>query len=172
MFFCRHTSLRRVVEGADADATVKNEMAQKDVRKKTDSREGLFGWETKLFYLNCRRVTCPEKLLLVLKVLLSPTVWKNCLCGAKQLFFSLSVFWTNHLFFPMSMPALNSFSGKGRPIKFVFFKKIIIKHVFCWTFFGETMGHLLSLFLHPFVHLFSSAGVQLYQEPLLLLQDL
>ena len=43
---------------------------------------------------------------------------------------------------------------------------------FCWAFFGKTMGYLLNLFLHPFVHLFSSAGVQLHQEPLLLLQDL
>ncbi len=34
------------------------------------------------------------------------------------------------------------------------------------------MGYLLILFLHPSVHLFSSAGVQLHQEPLLLLQDL
>ncbi len=43
---------------------------------------------------------------------------------------------------------------------------------FCWTFFGETMEHLLNQFLHPFVHLLSSAGIQLHQEPLLLLQDL
>ncbi len=68
------------------------------------------------------------------------------------------------------MPALNSFCSKGGPIKqhTLYFTK----NLFCGAFFGETMVHLLNLFLHPFVHLFSSAGVQLYQEPLLLLQDL
>ncbi len=82
------------------------------------------------------------------------------------LFFSLFLFFflSSHLFFPMSMPALNSFSSKGGSMIFFLF--------FCWAFFGKTMGYLLNLILHPFVHLFSSAGVQLHQEPLLLLQDL
>ncbi len=36
----------------------------------------------------------------------------------------------------------------------------------------KSMRHLPNLFLDPFVHLLKSAGDQLHQEPLLLLQDL
>ncbi len=83
-------------------------------------------------------------------------VWRKT-----ALFLSLfQFFWSSHLFFPMSMPALSSFSGEGGPI--FFFKKIDI--IFCWAFFGENLGHLLNMFLHPFVHLFSSAGVQLHKR--------
>ncbi len=34
------------------------------------------------------------------------------------LFLSFSVFWSSHIFFPKSMPALNSFGSKGRPNDF------------------------------------------------------
>ncbi len=92
-------------------------------------------------------------------------VWKNCICDAKQLFFSLF-----HYF--LEQPSLFSnvhahpelVQPQGRTNKTFFLNKIK-KYVFCWAFFGETMAHLLHLFLHPFVHFFQVLGSNFTRNP-------
>ena len=78
-------------------------------------------------------------LLLVLLVLLPPTVWTNCMRGTKLLFFPLFFhFFEGHPFFPMSMPALNSFCSKGGPMKQ--HNLFIKKYVFAGHFLVRLWG--------------------------------
>ncbi len=93
-----------------------------------------------------------------------------CVAQNSSFSFSFNFFWLQPSLFPHVHARPELVQRQGQANKTL--KKKNKKNVFWWAFFCETMEHLLNLFLHSFVHLFSSAVVQLHQEPLLLLQHL